>query len=83
MHRLEGRTCEPGIRGVGGQKKDTVDADTKVGRRKTHITLECSAVVDGKYQYDITAGIVSFSQDSKIFLLSGPGALFNDKATSY
>lgn len=51
--------------------------------RKTHITLKCSAVVDGKDQDDVTASIESFSQDGKIFLLSGPGALFNDKVTGY
>lgn len=55
----------------------------KLEMRTTHITLECSAVVDGEDQDDVTARIVSFSQDGKIFLLSGPGALFNDNVTGY
>ena len=55
----------------------------KLEMRQTHITLECSAVVDGEDQYDVSAGIVSFSKDGKIFLLSGPGALFNDNETGY
>lgn len=83
MHRPEGSSCGPGLRGGGSQKKDTADAYTNVENEETHITLECSAVVDGKDQYDIPASIVCFSQDGKIFLLSGPGALFNDKATGY
>lgn len=47
-------------------------------RTKTHITLECSAVIDRKDQYDVTAVVESFSQDGKIFLLSSPGALLNE-----
>lgn len=43
----------------------------------TYIALKCFAIIDGKHQDDVTAVVEGFSQEAKVFLLSGPGALSN------
>ena len=67
------------MRAWGYQRK--MECGNKVGNgrrrrmKETHIALECSTVVDREDQDNVAASVVGFSEDSKIFFLSCPGAL--------